>query len=134
MNILMGKHLLGKSAYQLVRTITHVGWLVGCGLTSYSAIFQLYSEPVVQFPNFDMLPGTRRHGQLGVFSVPSLTSLPSEGAVRVCRESNPDLPIHSQARYLYATAADDNSCKRQCFGVFFFSKSKNEVNSIDAVL
>ena len=37
----------------------------------------------------------------------SLTSLPSEGphAVRACRESNPDLPIHSPARYLYATAA-----------------------------
>ena len=24
------------------------------------------------FPNFDLLPGTQRHGQLGVFSVPSL--------------------------------------------------------------
>ena len=49
--------------------------LVGRGLTSHSAIFQLYSEgtcTVVQFPNFDLLPGTKRHGQLGVFSVPSL--------------------------------------------------------------
>ena len=38
----------------------------------------------------------------------SLISLPSEGqhAVRVCRESNPDLPIHSPDRYLYATVAD----------------------------
>ena len=47
--------------------------LVGYGLTSHSAIFQLYSDgTVVQFPNFDLLPGTQRHGQLGVFSVPSL--------------------------------------------------------------
>ena len=50
-----------------------IGWLVGCGLTSHSAIFQLYSdETVVQFPNFDLLPGTQCHGQLGVFSVSSL--------------------------------------------------------------
>ena len=35
--------------------------------------FQLYSDGTeVQFPNFDLLPGTKRHGQLGVFSVPSL--------------------------------------------------------------
>ena len=50
------------------------GWLpmVGCGLTSHSAIFQLYSdETVVQFPNLD-LSGTQRHGQLRVFSVPRL--------------------------------------------------------------
>ena len=47
--------------------------LVGCSLTSHSAIFQLYSDgTVVQFPNFDLLPGTQCHGQLGVFSVPSL--------------------------------------------------------------
>ena len=47
-------------------------WLVGCGLTSHSAIFQIYSDgTVVQFPNFDLLPGTQGHGQLGVFSVPS---------------------------------------------------------------
>ena len=50
-----------------------VCWLVGCGLTSHSAIFQLYNDgTVVQFPNFDLLPGTQRNGQLGVFSVPSL--------------------------------------------------------------
>ena len=37
----------------------HDGWLVGCGLTSYSAKFQLYSDcTVVQFPNLDLLPGT----------------------------------------------------------------------------
>ena len=48
-------------------------WLVDCGLTAHSAIFQLYSDgTVVQFPNFDLLPGTQLHGQLGVFSVPSL--------------------------------------------------------------
>ena len=35
-------------------------------------IFQLYSdETVVQFPNLDLLPGTKRHGQLVVLSVPS---------------------------------------------------------------
>ena len=50
-----------------------VGWLVGCSLTSHSLIFQLYSDgTVVQFPNFDLLPDTERHGQLGFFSVPSL--------------------------------------------------------------
>ena len=44
-----------------------------CGLTSHSAILQLYSDgTVVQFPNFDLLSGTQHHGQLGVFSVPSL--------------------------------------------------------------
>ena len=73
--------------------LCQVGWLVGCGLTSHSVIFQLYSDGTdVQFPNFDLLPGTQCHGQLGVFSVPSLlrhghrdvqrrlfTSLPSEG-------------------------------------------------------
>ena len=39
----------------------------------------------------------------------SFTSLPSEcpHAVRVSGESNPDLPIQSPARYLYATAAGD---------------------------
>ena len=50
-----------------------VGWLVGCGLTSHSAIFQLYSDWAdVQFPNLDLLPGTKCHGQLAVFSVSSL--------------------------------------------------------------
>ena len=33
---------------------------------SHLAIFQLYSDGTdVQFPNFDLLPGTQRHGQLG---------------------------------------------------------------------
>ena len=33
--------------------------LLICGLTSHSAIFQLYSDGTdVQFPNFDVLPGT----------------------------------------------------------------------------
>ena len=45
----------------------------GCGLMSHSAIFQLYSDgTVVQFLNFDLLPGTQRHGQLEVLSVLSL--------------------------------------------------------------
>ena len=37
----------------------------------------------------------------------SFTSLPLEDpqAVKVCRESNPDRPIHSTYRYLYATVA-----------------------------
>ena len=40
-----------------------VDWLC---LTSHSAIFQLYSDGTdVKFPNFDLLPGTKRHGQLG---------------------------------------------------------------------
>ena len=98
-----------------------VGWLVVV-LMSHSAIFQLYSDgTVVQFPNFDLLPGTQRHGQLGVFSVRAypdtgtgtskdvfyLLSIrgPTRGEVRVYWESNPDRSIHSPARYLYATAA-----------------------------
>ena len=101
-------------------------WLVGCGLTSHSAIFQLYSDgTVVRFPNFDLLPGTQPHGQLGVFSVPSLPRhghpdvwrrllppLLSEGpqAVRVCRESNPDCLIHCPACYLYATVVGITQC------------------------
>ena len=53
--------------------------LVYCGLKSYSAIFQLYSDgTVVQFLNLDLLPGTHRHGQLGVFSMHVL-SLPQHG-------------------------------------------------------
>ena len=37
-------------------------WLVGCGLTSHSAIFQLYSDgTVVQFPNLDLLPSEGPH-------------------------------------------------------------------------
>ena len=48
-------------------------WMVDCDLTSHLAIFQLCSDgTVVQFPNFDLLPGTKRNGQLWVFSVPSL--------------------------------------------------------------
>ena len=43
-----------------------ISLLVGCGLTSHTAIFQLYSDgTVVQFPNLDLLPETQRHGQLG---------------------------------------------------------------------
>ena len=39
--------------------------------------FQLYNDgTVVKFPNFDLLPGTQRHGQLGVYSV---LSLPRQG-------------------------------------------------------
>ena len=35
-------------------------------LTSHSAIFQLYSDGTdVQFPNFDLLPGTHAMGSLG---------------------------------------------------------------------
>ena len=45
-------------------------WFV---VTSHSATFQLYSDrKIVQFPNLDLLPGSQCHGQLGVFSVPSL--------------------------------------------------------------
>ena len=56
--------------------------LVGCGLLSHSVIFQLYSDgTVVQFQNLDLLPGTQHHGQLGVFSVPSL---PRHGQRDVC--------------------------------------------------
>ena len=96
-----------KAMYKMYR-------LVGCCcLKSHSAISQLYSDATaVQFPNFNPLPGTQRHGQLGVLSVPSL---PRHGhqdvrrrilppchqrgphAVGVCRESNPDRPIHSPA-------------------------------------
>ena len=37
--------------------------VVDCGLTSHSAIFQLYSDETdVQFPNFDLLPGTHAMG------------------------------------------------------------------------
>ena len=109
-----------KNLCLLTQTLNHI-YVVGCGLSSHSAIFQLYEysdETVVQFPNLDLLPGTKRHGQLGVFSVLNLprqttyfTFLPSDGAnaVRVCRESNPDRPIHSPACYLYATAADQST-------------------------
>ena len=40
--------------------------VVDCGLTSHSAIFQLYSDGTdVQFPNFDLLPGTHTMGSKG---------------------------------------------------------------------
>ena len=40
--------------------------VVDCGLTSHSAIFQLYSDGTgVQFPNFDLLPGTHAMGSYG---------------------------------------------------------------------
>ena len=72
-------------------------WLVGCGLTSHSAIFQLYSDgTVVQFPKFDLLPGNQRNGQLGVFSVPSL---PQHGHRDVRRRLKP--PCHSRTNLLY---------------------------------
>ena len=57
--------------------MSRIYWLVDCGLTSHSAIFQLYSDGTdVQFPNFDLLLGIQSHGQLGVFSV---SSLPQHG-------------------------------------------------------
>ena len=41
--------------------VVHV--VVDCGLTSHSAIFQLYSDGTdVQFSNFDLLPGTHATG------------------------------------------------------------------------
>ena len=34
---------------------------------------KIYSDgTVVQFPNLSLLPGTKRHDQLGIFNVPSL--------------------------------------------------------------
>ena len=51
-------------------------YTVGWCLTSHSAIFQLYSDgTIVQFPNLDLLTGTQRYGQLGVFRVPSLPQI-----------------------------------------------------------
>ena len=48
---MMPKHLMTKLCF------------VCCGFTSHSAIFQLYSDgTVVQFPNFDLLPGTHAMG------------------------------------------------------------------------
>ena len=67
--------------------------LVCCGPTSHSEIFQLYSEgTVVQFPNVDLLLGTKRHGQRGVFSVPGL---PRHGHRDVRGRILP--PCHSRA-------------------------------------
>ena len=100
-------------------------WLVACGLTSRSAIFQLYSDGTdIKFTNFDLLPGTQRHGQLGSLACRAysdtgtgtsenvfylLATRKGPRAVRVSRESNPDRPIHSPARNLYATAAGTNT-------------------------
>ena len=102
----------------LIRMLELVSdWLVGCGLTSHSAILHLHSDgTVVQFPNLDLLPGTQRHRQLGVFSVPSL---PRHGQRDIRRQHLPPChqrvharwgyacldSIHSPARYLYAIAA-----------------------------
>ena len=47
--------------------VTYCRWLVGCCLTSHSAIFQIYSDgTVIQFPNFYLLLSTKGHGQLEV--------------------------------------------------------------------
>ena len=38
-------------------------WLVGCGFTLHSAIFELYSDgTVVQFSNLDLLPAPNAMG------------------------------------------------------------------------
>ena len=60
----LGTSLLPSSqSHNGQKGIAHDGWLVGCGLTSHSAIFQLYGDgTVVQFPNFDLLPGTHAIG------------------------------------------------------------------------
>ena len=93
--------------------------VVGCGLMSHSAIFQLYSGgTIVQFSKFWPAVGhptpyaARKRYEPTPTRAPgrpktSITSLPSGGphAMRVSRESNPGLPTQSPARYLYATAA-----------------------------
>ena len=82
--------------------------LVGCGLTSHSAIFHLYSDgTVAQFPNFDLLPGTQCHGQLRVFSVPSL---PRHGYRDVRRRLFP--PSHQRAHILWRYAGNRNRILR----------------------
>ena len=46
-------------ALRIFQSYHHLVDVVYCGLTSHSAIFQLYSDGTdVQFPNFDLLPGT----------------------------------------------------------------------------
>ena len=52
------------------------------------------------------------------------TSFNSEGphSVRVCQESNPDLPIHNPARYLYTISADR---PRLLDGDLWFKVSQN---------
>ena len=88
-------HIAFGSLWLLVFFVHVQWWFVGYGLTSHSAIFQLYSdETVVQFPNFDLLTGTQRHGQLGVFSV---RSLPRHGHQDVRRRLLP--PCHTQWGY-----------------------------------
>ena len=53
---------------------SHIWVVVDCGLTSHSAIFQLYSDVRDKCPVSKFWPaaGHPRHGQLGVFSLPSL--------------------------------------------------------------
>ena len=67
--------------------VEEVDWLVGCGLTS---MFQLYivTGQLSSFPNFDLLPGIQRHGQLGVISVPSL--VPRHGHRNILRRNFSD--------------------------------------------
>ena len=48
--------------------------LVCCGLTLHSLIFQLYSKRTcVRFTNLELLPGTQRNGELGVFNKSIIT-------------------------------------------------------------
>ena len=90
-----------SSKYSLNSTTRDIS-LVGCGLTSHSEIFQLYSDgTVVQFPNFDLLPGTQRHGQLVVFGVPSL---PRHGHRDVKRCLKP--PCHQSAHTQWGYAGN----------------------------
>ena len=88
-------------------------WLLRCGLTSHSAIFEPFSVPrFVQFANLDLLPGHLNcrvrtyHGTGPIHSKASVTSFPSQGphAVRVCRKLNPNLRIHCTAHNLQAIA------------------------------
>ena len=97
-NELVGCTGLFWGFYVTLTIFSHIStWIVGCGLTSHSAIFQLYCDgTIVQFPNLDLLPDTQCHGQQGVFS------LPWHGHRKahmlwgpVCQESNPDFPIPS---------------------------------------
>ena len=61
--------VLGRARKRTLRNVYGVGSptygvvVVDCGLTSHSAIFQLYSDGTdVQFPNFDLLSGTHAMG------------------------------------------------------------------------
>ena len=57
---LFARNLQGESG---ITVSVLVCLFVCCGFTSHSAIFQLYSDrTVVQFPNFDLLPGTHAMG------------------------------------------------------------------------